>query len=361
MDAVDVALVDFIEQKPTLLATLSYPIPEEFRAQCLAVSKSGQCAIDDFCRLDVHAGELFAKAILALLKENQVSPQHIRAIGSHGQNLRHCPNVNPPFTLQIGDPNVISERTGITTISDFRRRDIAAGGQGAPLAPAFHATILGSSQEDRVIVNVGGINNLTILPKDQTLGVTGFDTGPGNCLMDAWIQKHLKKSYDQDGKFARSGNFHPELLNAFLSEPYFALPPPKSTGIELFNEAWITKNIATLKNFEGTPQDVQATLLLLTARVIRDGILHYAPKNSAVYLCGGGTHNSELLKVLSQELQREVKSTEALGVPPDWVEAMLFAWLARQTLTGKSGNYPAVTGARHARTLGGIFGYTLCN
>jgi anhydro-N-acetylmuramic acid kinase len=357
MDAISVALVSLEKPIPRLLATLNHPIPAEFKTRCLKVVQTGQCNIDEYGSLDAMAGELFAEAVLTLLKQTNQSPLVIRAIGCHGQNLRHRPDLSPPFTLQIGDPNIIAERTGIPTIADFRRRDIAAGGQGAPLAPAFHQAVFGSTKEDRVIVNIGGISNISILSSNPKLPLLGFDTGPGNCLMDAWIQKQLACAFDYDGRYAVSGQVHKNLLLQCLSDSYFTLNPPKSTGREYFNLEWLGKHMDAVHASQIPPKNVQATLLVLTARTIAAAILSNAPENSEIFVCGGGVHNSILMEMLAYELQRPVKSTEALGISPDWVEAILFAWLAKQTLEGKPGNCPSVTGAKNALTLGGIFGY----
>lgn len=366
MDAVDVAIVSFEQkdlcnppsfQKPLLIASHRHPIPAEFKNRCFHITQTGQCSIDEYGVLDVLAGELFAEAVLKILQQTQISPSRIRAIGSHGQTLRHRPDLKPPFSLQIGDPNVISERTGILTIADFRRRDIAAGGQGAPLAPGLHASIFGNSKENRVIVNIGGISNMTILPADPNCLITGFDTGPGNCLMDAWTQEHLSMEYDRDSHFAMRGRIHEPLLEHCLDDNYFSEKPPKSSGREYFNLDWLTKKCTSANLTHIPAEDVQATLLMLTARTIANAIKSYAPKHSAVFICGGGAHNPFLMETLGKELQNSVNSTEILGVSPDWVEAILFAWLAKQTLAGKPGNCPSVTGASNNLTLGGIFGY----
>lgn len=373
MDAVDVALVSFSTShtlasphttanvSPQIIKTLSYPIPEIFRHHCLLLSQSDSGSIDDYGKLDAEAGEIFAQAVLYLLENTDIPAQKIQGIGSHGQTLRHRPEANPPFTLQIGDPNIIAERTGIPTIADFRRRDIAAGGQGAPLAPAFHAAHFGSPIENRVIVNIGGISNITILNKDTNIPLMGFDTGPGNCLMDLWVKKHWNQSFDKDGLIAAKGKIQPDLLQALLQDTFFNKVPPKSTGRDYFNETWLSKYMSLLypmtnkKNL--LPEDIQATLLMLTAHSLVNAILQYAPGEASVYICGGGVHNLYLMKALSELLDRPIQSTDILGFPPDWIEAILFAWLAKQTMEGKSGNCPTVTGARHAIPLGGIYGY----
>jgi anhydro-N-acetylmuramic acid kinase len=352
MDNVDVAVVDFKVSPPKLLASLNYPIPTTYKERCLKISEQGRGDIDELGSLDSAFGKLFAEAVLTLLEKANLSATEIQAIGSHGQNLRHRPDLTPPFTLQIGDPNIIAELTGILTVADFRRRDIAVGGQGAPLAPGFHNDAFRTELVDRVIINIGGISNVTHLPKKLTAPIIGFDTGPGNCLMDIWIKEQLGKTYDQNGEYAATGKVNPALLEHFLADPYFSLIAPKSTGREYFNLAWINRHlkVATLN-----PADIQATLLALTARSIADALYHYTPPRSEIFVCGGGIHNTLLIETLSKIVKQTVQSTEALGIHPDWVEAALFAWLAKQRLEGKAGNCPSVTGARHSTLLGALF------
>lgn len=359
MDAVDVALVSFESALPQIIKAINFPIPETFRNHCLLLGQSGKGSIDDYGQLDAEAGEIFAAAVNYLLQDSAVDTKKIRAIGSHGQTLRHRPEANPPFSLQIGDPNIIAERTGIPTIADFRRRDIAAGGQGAPLAPAFHAAIFGSSKENRVIANIGGMSNITILNCDPNISLVGFDTGPGNCLMDLMAKKYWTVPFDKDGKIAAEGTVESELLNEMLQDPFFSKAPPKSTGRDYFNASWLLKHIECLNSARGEMlalQNIQATLLSLSAHSLANAILQYAPEKSAIYVCGGGVHNIFLMKTLGHLLDRPIQTTDSLGSPPDWIEAILFAWLAKQTLEGKSGNCPTVTGAKHAIPLGGIFG-----
>ncbi len=365
MDAIDAAAVVFKRDqnqnsngfdKPELLATLSFPIPSLFRNKCLEISQWGRGSIDDYGHLDVQAGELFSEAVLTLLQQAKIDPKTVRAIGSHGQTLRHKPNATPPYSLQIGDPNIIAERTNIPTIADFRRRDLAAGGQGAPLAPAFHAAVFGCPVENRVIVNIGGIANLSIIPKDPEMPLMGFDSGPGNCLMDAWARQNWNIPFDMNGAIAKTGHIQEELLKDCLNDPYFRKDPPKSTGREYFNLGWLAEKMPKFST-NLPPKEIQATLLSLTAHSIADAIRTKALPDSSVFVCGGGAHNTYLMLSLSVLLDRPVRSTEDLGFPPDWIEAVLFAWLAKQTLEGKSGNCPTVTGARHATPLGGIFGF----
>lgn len=354
MDAADAALVDFSSARPTLIGTHRTPLSSELRGALLALCPPGPNEIERMAALDTQLGEIFADCALALLKKAGVNADAVIAIGSHGQTVRHQPAGPCPFSLQIGNPALIAQRTGITTVADFRRADIAAGGQGAPLAPAFHNAVFRSAQHDRVVVNIGGMANVTLLPKDAKQFVTGFDTGPGNVFLDAWAERHLGKRMDEDGRFAASGKVNENLLNEFLQDNYFSLAPPKSTGREHFNLAWLA---AALKNHGSVPaQDVQATLCELTAASISDAIRRHAPAAEEVLICGGGAHNTHLMQRLRARLQPcAVDSTEKYGINPGWIEAMAFAWLAKQTLEGKPGNLPSVTGAKRAVVLGAIY------
>jgi anhydro-N-acetylmuramic acid kinase len=359
MDGIDAALIDFENDHPHIIASSLYPIPDDIRSQCLKITQSNICTIDDLCILDSQVGTLFAEAINDLLKKTQVPFSKIKAIGSHGQTIRHSPHTNPPYTLQIGDPNIICERTGIATIADFRRRDMASGGQGAPLAPGFHASVFRDHKEDRVILNVGGISNITILPADRNKPILGFDTGPGNCLSDRWAQEYFDLPFDDAGKIARSGKVHASLLQHCLADPYFQKDPPKSTGREYFHLQWFEQHLEKAHLTIIPKKDLQATLLALSAHTIGDQILKYAPADARVLICGGGAHNAYLIELLEKQCKRTIDSTEAYGIPPDWVEAVLFAWLAKQTIEGKPGNCPSVTGAKHAAVLGGLYDYQI--
>ena len=354
LDGIDAALVSFESATPQLEAQLVYPLDPHLIAELDALTRPGAEELTRLCRADVILGEAFAAAVIQLLAKTGISPTSVRAIGSHGQTLRHYPDSETPTSLQIGDPNIIAERTGITTVADFRRRDMAAGGQGAPLVPAFHQAVLHDPEHNRVILNIGGIANLTLLPAKPEAGVVGFDTGPGNALLDAWIRRQRNEAYDHHGEWAASGKVHPELLTALLGEGYFFQPPPKSTGRDRFNLDWVTDCWPTVAAL--SPADVQATLLELTAVTIADAIGHASPHPEQVLICGGGVHNIALLQRLNTLLPaQQVMSTRDVGLEPDWVEAMAFAWLARQTLQHQAGNLPAVTGARHAVVLGGIY------
>lgn len=354
-DGIDAALVWIHGQGDAasirLLHALTHPWPAALRAQLLAIGQGGEPAsLDAFGRLDAEVGACFAEAAQALLQASGTDPSRIAAIGSHGQTVRHRPYAQPAFTLQIGDPSRIAERTGIATVADFRRRDVAAGGHGAPLLPALHHALLHASDEDRAVLNLGGIANVTLLP--ATGPVRGFDTGPANALLDAWGELHTGQRYDAEGAFAASGNVDTDLLQRLLGDPWFAAPPPKSTGREHFHLDWLH---ARLRGTEPAA-DVQATLLQLTARTVAEALQATQPGTRRVLVCGGGVHNPVLLQALQSALPAaRVESTAAHGLDPDHVEAMGFAWLARQTLLGLPGNLPAVTGAAGPRVLGAIY------
>ena len=357
-DGIDAALVrcgsdgdDSIE----LLATRALPLADELKAEIATLSHTGPNEIERLGVLDRELGEAFAGAVNTLLAEAEQSPNDVRAIGSHGQTLRHRPPSagNPTaFTLQAGDPNTIAERTGITVVADFRRRDIAAGGEGAPLAPAFHAAAFASADHRRAIVNIGGISNATLLDGKTLVG--GYDTGPGNTLLDYWVLRHEGKRFDQDGAWSAEGDVSEPLLAAMLSEEYFALDGPRSTGKEAFNPAWLDRHLAAFPDAE--PRNVQATLAELTARCIADAIQAAPIDIDEVYVCGGGASNTDLMRRLYRCLEGKLLTdTSALGISADWVEAVAFAWLAHQTMEGLAGNAPAVTGASGLRVLGGIY------
>lgn len=353
-DAVDAALVD-LQSTPQLIAQHTLQLPANIRQQIHALSLPADNEIDRMGLLDVELGKLFAQTSLELLTKAGVSSAQIIAIGSHGQTIRHRPPGSPEgtFTLQIGDPNLIAELTGITTVADFRRRDMAASGQGAPLVPAFHRAIFHAQDRDRVIVNIGGMANITWLPaQGQTLG---FDTGPGNVLMDTWITEHLGKSYDQDGTWAASGRVCKTLLSELLAAPYFKLQAPKSTGRETFNRAWLYENLRNVASAL-VHVDVQATLMELTAITIAASIKGLSQSSKEVFVCGGGAYNTALIQRLKALLPKDsVASTAVLGIDPQWIEAMAFAWLAQQTMNHRPGNLREVTGATREVILGGVY------
>jgi anhydro-N-acetylmuramic acid kinase len=351
MDAIDAALVDFETAPPRILATSATPYDPGLKRRITALMDSPErVSLDEIGQVDVEVAEAFAAAATALLRASGTSPNEVSAIGSHGQTLRHRIDLPTPFTWQIGDPSTLAEITGTTVVADFRRRDVAAGGQGAPLVPVFHDQAFRSPLEDRVIVNIGGIANLTVLVRGSP--VLGFDTGPGNRLLDAWIHASLGLEFDRAGDWARTGSTDPDLLARLLEEPYLLLDAPKSTGRELFNLRWLEQK---LRGTRIAPADVQATLLDYTAHTIAAEVRRYAPKAS-VYVCGGGSHNPRLLESLAQQLRSaRVSTTADLGLDPDYVEAIAFAWFARRTLSGANSSVAGVTGARGPRILGGIY------
>ena len=354
LDGIDAAVVDLSTRTPQVLTAHTHPYDAEVRNELLALAQGGTPEeIELLGRLDRRLGELFAEAALDLLQQHGLASAAVCAIGSHGQTVRHRPAGPAPFTLQIADPNIIAERTGITTVADFRRRDMAAGGQGAPLVPAFHASCFRDVSEDRAVLNLGGMANLTLLPADPQQPVRGFDTGPGNVLLDAWIAQQRGEICDRNGAWASSGHVHTPLLERLLQDEYFSAPPPKSTGREQFNLGWLEKRLADIGC---TPQDVQATLVALTAESVAIGLRNTAPCTRRLLVCGGGVHNAALMTALGARMpELKVESTATHGLDPDWIEAAAFAWMARETLAGRPSNVPSVTGALGPRILGGIY------
>jgi anhydro-N-acetylmuramic acid kinase len=350
-DGIDVALARF-EPAPRLHAALTHPYPDGLRQRILALAQGdGRIALDELGTLDVEIARSFAMAANALLQREGIVASSITALGSHGQTVRHRPRQASPYTLQLGDPNVIAEITGIATVADFRRRDVAAGGQGAPLAPAFHAAMLARDGIDRVVLNLGGIANISIL---DNAPLRGFDTGPASCLLDAWAQEQLGEPFDRNGAFAARGKVDEALLARLLDEPYFAAAAPKSTGREVFHLDWLRSQ---LRDSHIAPENVQATLVALSARSIADAVRAHAPNAREVLVCGGGVHNPVLMQAIAANLApRAVVNTATRGIDPDFVEAMAFAWLARERMLGHAPeNVCNVTGARGARVLGGIY------
>lgn len=354
MDAIDAALVDIANEQIRLIAYRQYPITSDLRRELKSVT--GQSSIDHMSRLDVRLGRLFAEAASALIQENGRNNSDIAAIGCHGQTVLHRPEPPEPTTLQIGDPNLIAYLTGITTVADFRRMDIAAGGQGAPLTPALHNQLFRHAARNRAVVNIGGMANITILPAmDTNSTICGFDTGPGNVLLDEWAYKHTGKPMDTDGCWAASGTCNLKLLELLLQDEYFDLTPPKSTGRDYFNLHWLQ---ARLEKFDhaAPPEDIQSTLVQLTAITITKAIIQYAPSTQEVIVGGGGAHNPLLMQALTRNLATcNVISTGNLGINPDALEAIAFAWLARCRIEGQPGNLPAVTGATTSVLLGCIY------
>ncbi|MCU0898344.1 MAG: anhydro-N-acetylmuramic acid kinase [Burkholderiales bacterium] len=348
LDGVDAALVDFSAGAIHLLAGHHLPYDDRVRAAALALSASGDDEIHRAATLGNELSSLYARAVSELLDHAGVRAADVVATGCHGQTVRHRPDAG--YTVQLANPALLAELSGTRVVADFRARDLAAGGQGAPLVPAFHAAVFRDPKVHRAVVNVGGIANITDLP--ATGAVRGFDTGPGNMLLDAWAGAHIGARFDRCGAWAASGKVDQALLDALLADPYFAAPPPKSTGRERFHHAWLARHdVARLR-----PEDVQATLAELTARSIVDAARRHCPGIEAFHVCGGGAKNADLVARLTRSASpATVASTAALRVDPEWVEAMAFAWLARQAILGLPGNLPDVTGARGARVLGAIY------
>lgn len=353
LDGIDAALVDFKDEKVQLVGFECLPFPADLQNAIQRLSKpDALISLKEYGAMDARIGRLFADIVNSLLAKADIPAASVSAIGSHGLTVYHAPEIKFPFSLQIGDPNVIAELTGITTVADFRRRDIAAKGQGAPLVPAFHQAVFQHPDEHRCIVNIGGIANITVLPKHQSEEVIGFDTGPGNTLMDLWIKLQRNQSYDKDGAWAKTGNIDHDLANLLTRDPYFSAAPPKSTGKEYFSLPWVYQYFDA---FSYKAEDVQASLCFLTAITICDAIRKHAPDTERVLICGGGSHNAYLLELIQQNIECPVESTEHYGAHPDHVEAMAFAWLARQTMNNLPGNLKEVTGAVNSVILGGIY------
>ncbi|CAN7218564.1 anhydro-N-acetylmuramic acid kinase [Trinickia sp. LjRoot230] len=358
MDGVDGIAVEFAEgHAPLVLADAFVDFDDGLREALFALQQPGDNEIDREALAASALAARYAVCCHELQRSASLAPTRVRAIGVHGQTVRHRPEKG--YTRQINNPALLAEMTHIDVVADFRSRDVAAGGQGAPLVPAFHAQLFGSTDETRVVCNLGGISNITVLPADAASAVRGFDCGPANVLLDAWASRHLGTPYDEVGRFAASGHVVEPLLNALLDEPFFELAPPKSTGRDLFNTAWLDAKLAAFANLQ--PADIQATLTALTAITIAREIERHAPSCRAVYVCGGGARNPALMTALAIALGKSgvngvsVNTTDELGVPPHHVEAMAFAWLAMRCIARVSGNLPAVTGAAGERVLGAIY------
>ena len=353
MDGVDAALVRFDDHACETLSSITVPYSDELRDKLLFASRRPSAVgVDELAELDHAVGIGFRDAANTLLDTAGVAAAEVSAIGSHGQTLRHRPTGKHPFSVQIGDPNLIAQGTRITTVADFRRRDVAAGGEGAPLTPAFHHWLFARSDRIRCVLNLGGIANLSVLSPDRE-SVIGLDTGPANTLLDAWILEQRGMPYDDGGKWAKSGRPNDALLARFLADGYFSRPAPKSTGFEYFNLSWLSDKLGgkTLP-----PADVQATLLELTTASVANDLRRFAPQCDELLLCGGGVHNDELTRRLTAAVRPvPVVSTAAYGLDPGCVEAAAFAWLAKRTLSAKPGNLPNVTGAASPEVLGGVY------
>lgn len=352
MDGLDVALIECGQNGMDLIHAKGYPIPDTLATLCQSLCHPGEDSLDQYGRAHQWLGELSAQAVLSLLTDVGLKPHAIRAIGSHGQTVRHRPDHPQPFTLQLGNAAVIAAQTGIDTVADFRSADMALGGQGAPLVPAFHQWLFNHPQHDQLLLNIGGIANVTWLPAHQE-PVLGFDTGPGNTLMDRWCQLHTGQPYDKGGMWAATGALNQPLLARLMTDGYFHRPFPKSTGREYFSLAWLNSFLQTETL---APQDVQATLAALTCHSIADAIRPLLKQKTAIYVCGGGVHNPYLMACLSQIVApHSVQNTSALGLHPDWVEAACFAWLAYRHMHRQTGNLPDVTGASKHAVLGCLY------
>lgn len=356
LDGVDGVLVSLApDQPPVVRASAHLPYADELRGQVLQICQGQAIALSQLGHLDVRIARLYAEVVAQLLAQAGVPATAVRAIGSHGQTVHHEPLGDTPFTLQLGDPNVLAARTGITVVADFRRRDMALGGQGAPLAPGFHEQVFRHPTRCRVVLNCGGIANVSVLAPGRTC--IGYDTGPANILMDAWVQARHGLAFDADGALARQGLVHAPLLAHLLADGYFALPPPKSTGREHFNLAWLERALATVAapTAPVPSADVMRTLLEVTAVTITDAIARHA-QGGDLLVAGGGARNKALLdRLRALNPGWQVDTTASVGVPPEQVEAMAFAVFAQRTLDGLPGNLPSVTGASRPCLLGGIY------
>lgn len=358
LDGIDVAIVDFNNvDKVKLIDFQTYPYKSGTTEKIKHLTQQSLCKLSDLCQLDVNLAKQISSAINHILDKTNIHTKSITAIGCHGQTIKHDPEANEPYTLQIGDPNTIASFTNITTVADFRRKDIALGGQAAPFAPAFHQYMFNDQHKNRVIINIGGIANVTVLPSIASKRqVIGFDTGPGNVLMDQFCLKHFDREFDKNGALAATGTCNSPLIEALiLDEAFFNKPPPKSTGTEYFNEKWLNKTLNKKQFSQLAYKDIMATLCHLTAKTIVDAIEQLSINIDEVYLCGGGAHNATLITELEKLFNHTVHTTNKLGVSPDCVEAIAFAWFAKNTLDNKTSNLPSVTNASRSAVLGGIF------
>ena len=352
VDGIDAVLGNFADDRCEFIGAQTFEFEPHWRRQIESLIDTPTPSWTALGRLDVELGRQFAAAALAVLQRHNVAPSDVAAIGHHGQTVHHAPSGSRPFTIQIGDPNTVAARTGITTVADLRRYDMAVGGQGAPLVPAFHDWLLRDDAERRVVLNLGGIANITtLLPGEPVLG---FDTGPASTLLDAWIARHRGAAFDAGGAWAAQGDVHRPLLDSLLGEPWFAAPAPKSTGRELFNLRWLAERAGPLAGSVAAV-DVQATLAELTAVSIGAAIRGAAPRCERVIVCGGGVHNTDLMQRLQRCCPCPLESSQAHAAAPEWIEGLAFAWLATRRLRGLPGNIPSVTGAHEAVILGGIY------
>jgi anhydro-N-acetylmuramic acid kinase len=356
LDGVDGVLVDFSPLRPRVLGHVSAAFPETLKQELLQLNTSGPDELHRAALASNALARAYAGVVALLLTRCQVDASRVRAIGAHGQTVRHRPQLfdGTGYTLQLNQPALLAEITGIDVVADFRSRDVASGGQGAPLVPPFHQAFFGHLAGVTAVLNIGGISNISVLRAATPDRVTGFDCGPGNALMDAWCLAHTGAAYDDRGAWAAHGVVHDGLLQHLLDEPFFALTPPKSTGRDLFNSPWLKSKLSGFEDL--TPQDVQATLTELTARSCTDCVRQFAPGCERLIVCGGGALNAHLMARLQALLQGcVVAGSEAHGLPPLQVEATAFAWLAKQCVERKTASLKSVTGARGARILGAVY------
>jgi anhydro-N-acetylmuramic acid kinase len=355
LDAIDAVLIDFNQKPLTIIKTHTSPLNDSLKKNILNIVSAKPMTIEQVGLLHSQLGYAFADTVLALLKKSKISPEKIKAIGSPGQTICHHPNASTyPFTLQAGDASIIATRTSIPTVTDFRSKDVALHGQGAPFAPIFHEQLFRTRQQDRCIINIGGIANITLLPAKKTIPVTGFDVGPGNMLLNAWIAAHQRLPLDYDGQWAEGGHYHEPLLNALLNDAYFLKPPPKSTGREYFNLPWLEHYLTHYSDL--SPQNIQATLTRLTAELIAQAVKNYLPRTSTILLCGGGANNRYLVKLIKSLLKQvTVVKTNAFGIDAQFIEAALFAWLAKQRMNERKVDLCHITGASRPAILGAVY------
>ncbi len=349
-DGVDTVLVSFANKHPKILYSMCAPYPPDLADSLKDMIETGQKpAANELEKMDDRLGVFFSRVVQNLLEKAGMEPSAVTAIGSHGQTVWHDPGGIHPESIQLGNPQRITTNTGIVTIGDFRRADIEAGGQGAPLAPLLHRALFKPESGSRIVLNLGGIANISILDSDGS--VSGFDTGPANCLLDGWIREQRGEPYDKEGAWSAGGEINKLLLLNLLMDPWFKKPPPKSTGVEHFNLQWLNKQ-GLVNSID--PRDVQATLAQLTASTVASAIAPSSP--SDILVCGGGVHNTDLIRRLQDLLPESlVLSTAEHGLDPDWVEAVLFAWLARERLAGNAQDTHKITGASQQVLLGQVF------
>ena len=354
VDAIDAVLMDFAKSNTYVVASYSQNISSQLRSEINSLIAMRQHP-KDYEKIDAQFAQASCEAITQLLKLASIDANHISAIGSHGQTVFHDPKGIPPVSIQIGNPQYIANTMQIPIVGNLRQADIDAGGEGAPLACAYHAEVLQNDGEERVIINLGGIANITKLPSEKKQPIIGFDTGPASTLMDAWTKQHLNQPYDVNGEWAQSGKVNTALLESMLQDSYFSALPPKSTGREHFNLEWLQYHLDA-HSTSTSPEDIQATLLALTTYSVADSIEAWCPQCKKILLCGGGSENKFLVKQLERILEKKtIQKTDDYGIPTTWMEAMAFAWLAKRHVEKKPGNIPSVTGADKAVILGMLY------